>query len=331
MRQYALLFLLLLITVPTTATASNPNAGFVEGFWFSDSEPFADTPVRVYVALRNNTGGDLTGTVTFFADGDTLGTQQITALDNRIIESWVDWTPSYGEHALTAKLTRGTVSSADRGETTITLSAAEGTIFVDRDTDGDGVGNKSDIDDDGDGQSDETEISNGTDPLVFDEPPAVAEPVNTPATTATSSDSTTPPAGFEQYLTPSRVDTFLENITEWASSTKEKIDMYRETRATARDSDTSAPAVTVNSDGFGEISRSTDTNRTTRTDRAEPPNGFLGDLVRLMGQGVGGIITIMLMSLSWLLGNPLLLQLALLLLILSGIYSTARRLGRRPH
>ncbi len=324
----AVLLLPLLFLFALPVSAAIPNAGFVQGFWYSTPEPFANEPVRIYVALRNNTGSDLTGTILFYVDDKGIGSQQISALDNRIIESWADWTPTYGAHTLRAELKRGALSSTDTAdETSITLSAAEETLFVDYDTDADGVGNQDDIDDDGDGISDETEVKNGTDPLTYNEP--VVEKPSTSTSTTKTETSTTAPEGLEQFLTPSRVDTMLENITAWASSTKAQVDTYRETRASRATGSSSPDTVVVNNDGFGEITRtvgSTEKHTTT----AELPNGFPGDLIRLIGKGFSGIISVALAGVSGLLGNPLLFQLLLLLGLIGTIFYTARKLSRRP-
>ncbi len=325
-RALILLPLILLVTHVTQASA--PNAGFVQGFWFSSPEPFAGETVRIYVALRNNAGGDLTGTVSFYVDDKAIGSQQVSALDNRIIESWTDWKPTYGAHTIRAELRRGSLSTANGADpTNITLGAAEETLFIDYDTDADGIGNQDDIDDDGDGISDETEVKNGTDPLIYDEP--VAEETESAADTTSLSETTTAPAGLEQYLTPSRVDTMLGNITAWASSTKAQVDSYRETRAAAEAGTDTTDTVEVNNDGFGEITRSTDPVAPT-VKPAELPNGFVGDSIRLVGKVISGIISLILALASWLLGNPILIQLLLLLGILFALTITARTLSRRP-
>ncbi len=329
----------LMLTVPHALHAEALNAGFVHGLWYNNETVLADQPTRVYVAIRNNTGADLTGTVTFFADDKRLGSQAVSALDNRLIESWIDWTPQYGEHALRAELTRMRLSTVGSSTETVAVSvaAATDTIFVDYDTDSDGMGNETDSDDDGDRISDADELREGTDPLVADRAdsddakkereraPAKGSDEATAQDTVATSDG---PEGIERYLTPSRADTLLSGVTHWTEAAKQRLDTYRANRAMER-ATTSVPAIVVNGDGFGEITRSTEASAAT-TDTSEMENNFMSDIIVLMGKLLGGIFTGILLIISWLLGHPSLIQLFLLLGILFGIYLIARKLGRRP-
>ena len=159
--------------VPVPVYAQEFNAGFVQGLWYDTETIFADKPVRIYIAIRNNTGADLTGTVEFFDNDKRIERNNVSALNGRIIESWADWTPSFGTHTLSATLSRielHVVGSSTQAVEVVS-ALAEDTFFVDFDTDGDGIGNEDDKDDDGDGKSDKEEIEAGTDPLVYDAPP----------------------------------------------------------------------------------------------------------------------------------------------------------------
>lgn len=328
----------LMLAVPNSLQAEALNAGFVQGLWYSQETVFADQPTRVYVAIRNNTGADLTGTVTFFADDKRLGSQAVSALDNRLIESWIDWTPHYGEHALRAELTRmrlSTVgSSTDRVD--VSVAAATDSVFADYDTDRDGVGNEADSDDDGDRISDAEELRNGTDPLIPDRDSNDSKARHEldgadDSDVAASPDIGSPignTEGIERYLTPSRADTLLTSVTDWAEATKQKLDTYRATRAT-REATTSIPVIPVNSDGFGEITRSTEAT-VASVDIPSAEGSFMGDVVTLIGKLLTGIFTLLLFILSWFLGHPSLIQLSLLFGILVGMYLLARKLGRRP-
>ena len=135
---------LFFITLASTALAQEFNAGFVQGLWYQDKVMFVDTPTRIYVAVRNNTGADLTGTVEFFDNDNKIERNNISALDGRIIESWADWTPTYGEHTITATISRielHQVGSSTQAVEIVSASASD-TFFVDYDTDNDGVGNQ---------------------------------------------------------------------------------------------------------------------------------------------------------------------------------------------
>lgn len=328
------LLILALGLLPAAALAQDINAGFVRGLWYSDDTFFADETVRIYVAIRNNTNADLTGTVVFYANDKRLGSQSVAALNGRIIESWIDWTPAYGNYELRAELNRVKLSAAGDETETVdsTLTAATDTRFVDYDTDGDGIGNETDLDDDADGVPDLEEIAAGTDPLVAQLPSETAleetSLAEREAVTMTNEGTSPTTAGLEQFLTPSRADTLLTNITAWTDRTKARLDDYRETRQAATDlSDT--PEITVNSDGFGEVVRSTD----TAAAHTQPPNqgnGIVADLVRFVGNILSALYAGGLALTSWLLGHAMLMQLLLLFIILGGTYFAARTLGSRP-
>lgn len=320
------LFALLLLLYPLSGVASDINAGFVRGIWYSSESVFADTPTRVYVAIRNNTGADLTGTVTFYANNKKIGTQPVAALNSRIIESWVDWEPAYGEYELRAELTQVKLSTvgSQREAVDTAIAAASDKIFVDYDTDGDSTGNKTDEDDDGDKVSDEEEIAAGTDPLVSSRDATTTE-ATTKTTEVTSSPSATA-GGLERYLTPSRADTLLSGLTTWATNVKTKLDDYREARS--RGTGDTPPPVPVNSDGFGEVTRTTDPDAIP--DTAPTPNSFVSDFVRLIGALLSGIMTLALALVSWILGHVLFLQLLFLAAILAGTYFLAQKMGSRP-
>jgi hypothetical protein len=339
---YTSIFLLI---TPITY-AQEFNAGIVQGLWYSQDKVFADTAVRIYVAIRNNTGSDLTGTVEFLDGNTRIGRASVSALDGRIIESWVDWTPSYGEHTISASLSRTKLHAI--GENTesiiVTSALAEDTFFVDYDTDDDGIGNKEDLDDDGDGTSDTEEIKNGTDPLHFDTPQKTESDTpkentyekDTTTTATTSHGNNDKPEGLEQYLTPSRADTMLSGITQTINTTKEKLDSYRHTRTVASgDKEPQVEEIEVNADGFGEITRSTkeetkNQQAESNKPKAQKPEGFLGDIFTFIGTIFGGIYTGILAILSFLLNYPILIQLLLLFSILFFLYKTAKKLGGRP-
>tara|TARA_B100000745_G_scaffold290251_2_gene229033 strand:+ start:2759 stop:3817 length:1059 start_codon:yes stop_codon:yes gene_type:complete len=350
MKQVLLASAFLLYVLPVYAHAQEFNAGFVQGLWYSQETFFVDDTVRIYVAIRNNTGSDLTGTVEFFDNDERIGRSTVSALDGRIIESWVDWEPDYGEHRISASISKIELHTV--GETTeaieVRSSLAEDVLFVDVDTDGDDVGNKNDIDDDGDGISDIVEQNNGTNPLVYDEPTPLssAEASETEEgksphseTNGTGTDSSTSTAeGLEQYLTPSRADAVLESVTAYTQALKKDLDMYRAKRRAVQNGETledAVPEIEVDKDGFGEITRTDGTveSKTEKEKTREPkekPEGFMGDLISFIGSIFGGIYTGVLAIISWTLGYPILIQLLLLFGILYGMYKIAKRLGGRP-
>ena len=144
----------------------------MQGLWYSEEPIFAEEDVRMYVALRNNAESDLTGKVRFIDNGTVVATKNISAISGRLVEAWADWNPSFGEHRLEVVLSDVYLQAVGEGAefATVTHAIAEDILFVDFDTDKDGIGNKEDTDDDGDDISDIDEVAQGTDPLVFDEP-----------------------------------------------------------------------------------------------------------------------------------------------------------------
>ncbi|MFT5849988.1 MAG: hypothetical protein ACI9H6_000817 [Patiriisocius sp.] len=346
--KQTLLFLLLML-LPTPTLAQTLNAGFVQGLWYSQETIFADDTVRIYVAIRNNTGADLTGTVEFFDNEKRIERVNVSALDGRIIESWADWTPSFGSHSISATLTRTELHTVGSSTKAIVVTAAlsEDIVFVDYDTDGDGIGNNTDIDDDADGVSDTDEEKNGTDPLTFNAPPGEPEANDTEDTSddeandneeQSTNSSNGDTEGLEQFLTPSRADTVLGNITTFAQEKKEQLDTYRETRKKDEVSTTTEEVeddgVVVNEDGFGTITRTTNgepsESGTKETPKAQKPGGLFGDIITFFGTILNGIYAGTLAIISWMLGYPTLLQLLLLIGILLGMYRIARKLGGRP-
>lgn len=326
-----------LLLLPQLSFGAGVNAGFVQGMWYSDDTPLAEVVMRVYVAIRNNTNGDLSGTVTFYDNGKKVSAQSVTALDGRIIESWTDWKPTSGEHTLKAELTRATLSvvGSSTESVTVAVAAAQDTIFVDIDTDGDTIGNTNDTDDDNDGISDETETARGTDPLTSQTPKKEttnsssdnqSESKTTAQSTENTPNTTAESEGLEHYLTPSRADTILAGITSITEQAKAKVDAYRASRATT--TPTNSTSVTVDNDGFGAITRSTDAP--TLPKQSEPGSGFMHNLAAGMSTLLHALVTALLALLSLLLGHPVFIQLLILIGILCTLYLIAKKLGSRP-
>lgn len=310
------------------------NAGFVQGLWYSD-KVFAEKTVRVYVAIRNNTGSDLTGTVEFFDNDKRIERNNVSALDGRIIESWADWKPSYGEHTLSATLSR--IELHQVGSSTkaveVTAALAEDIIFVDFDTDGDGIGNKDDIDDDGDGISDEVEEKNGTNPLQFDEPEEDTDETEdeNDSETEQQNNNTEGAQGLEQYLAPSRAQETIETFTRTINTTKRNLDSYIQKRSEAIERENNPEAIVVDEDGFGEITRTTAEEKKNEIQTPEiQKGGFVDTALNSIGTIGTAVYTVLLAATSFILGHPILVQLGILIAILFGLYKLARKFGSRP-
>ena len=328
------------ILFATPVLAEEFNAGFVQGLWYSTDQVFVDEPVRIYIAIRNNTGSDLTGTVEFRDGTRLIERNSVSALDNRLIESWADWTPTYGEHTISATLSKVTLHQVgtDTEKAEVVANATEDIIFVDYDTDKDGVGNETDEDDDGDGIKDKED----DEPLVFNEsaePEAAAETeddteaaaVEEPEPEDSSAGATAGPAGLERYLVDSRAENALSGVTNVINTTRRNLDTYRQNRGS--EAEETAPAentqtteektsTSTATDGssFGEIERSYE----------ESGPGLIASIVSAVGTIIDKIYTLILFLFSLYLGHPVIVQLTLLALILLVVYKLARRIGRRP-
>lgn len=362
LRKHLGIFIFLIyIVLPIQIThAMEPNAGIVQGLWYGKEKIFANETVRMYVAIRNYTESDLTGTVEFFDGDKRIERRSVTALDGRIIESWADWTPSYGTHSLKATLSRIELSrvGSTTKEVTVTSSLAEDTIFVDYDTDSDNIGNEKDQDDDGDGISDVQEKKDGTNPLVkeigIETPNSTSDSSrggtdeNSSANTDDTSDNTdirssannrssrgssNSPQGLEQYLAPSPVETALGTVTNYITQTKTNLDTYRGQRAEKLTlENASSTKIEVNADGFGAITRTDEKDKNNASIEIPKIEGesFFDKLFSVIGSIATSLYTFVLATLSLILAHPIFIQLGLLLLILFGLIKLASKFGRRP-
>ncbi|NQU82997.1 MAG: hypothetical protein HQ539_03535 [Parcubacteria group bacterium] len=192
---FILVVLVFLVCASYTLAQNTPpvNAGFVSGIWFSQSTFFANQKVRAYSAIQNQSSFDILGKVEFYDNETLIDSSNFSAISNRLIEVWADWTPTYGNHEIYAKIVEIKKSEIGKSPEDIILPNTISTkyeIFIDEDTDEDRIGNKDDPDDDNDGISDVVEIAQNSDPLVKD-----SKPVNTNNQNATADSSVHQGAG----------------------------------------------------------------------------------------------------------------------------------------
>lgn len=345
MKVRALLLALLLI--PTLSFGAEFNAGFVQGLWYSADEVFAGKPVRVYVALRNNTTHDLTGTVTFTDNGSRIGTASISALPGRLVEAWTDWNPTRGEHELRATLSNIQIHEIGGNTKRIEVVSdlAEDVLIVDIDTDEDGIGDTNDTDDDNDGFTDEEEQNQNTDPLdptsLPKETEVEEETINEDHTEAFSekeetNTSASESSGLERFFDDStRIDTFLAGFTEKIEETKTSLDTYRAERnlARSRGTGTSTEDRGNKEDIQGSSSSSSPTNEQATITRsrieAEKP-GIMSRMSSAIHDLFAGLYTFLLFLFSKLLAYPAIIELLFLLTVIIVVFRIARRFGRRP-
>lgn len=172
------LFLILFFIVMsgTTVYAVEPsikNAGFVpSNIWYSKEQFFAGDKVRIYTVIFNGSSYDIQGVVEFLDNGVSIGRTNFSLSGGgRVQDMWIDWKAGEGKHTITARIVDTTYSAIGGAKRAITLDNAEAgknERTIDRDTDGDGIGNADDLDDDNDGVADVDELRNGTDPLKKD-------------------------------------------------------------------------------------------------------------------------------------------------------------------
>lgn len=310
-------------------SASEQNAGFVQGIWYSSEPIFEGVPTRIYVAVRNNTEHDLTGTVRFMDNGKRIGSSEISALSGRLVEAWIDWTPTYGEHNITTTVSDATLHIIG-GETElldVAGIAAEDTFSVDTDTDKDGVGNTTDTDDDNDGVLDITEKERGSNPLVAniqqEKEEVIKKPIEETPHENTSTTESADAEGLEQYLDDGIADTLLSNATTKIENAKAALDSYRAERseklASIKENATSS-SLTINQQG---------STATITRSKIETQNSLLGSFVKSVASLLALIWTFILWIFSNTLSHPALLELILLIGIVYLVYRVARRLGRR--
>lgn len=137
------------------AHAAN-SSGLVNGLWFS-IDPVTDfSEVTVYSVVHNQTDTQLQGIATLVVDGEAIGAQEVRVGAGAIEKIGIDHAFTSGSHTVHMSFTAG-----NGAEVTLSELAAK-TIFVVKDTDGDGIQDTTDPDDDNDGILD----TEDTEPLV---------------------------------------------------------------------------------------------------------------------------------------------------------------------
>ncbi len=177
--KQAIVFLILIFFVFGIVEQGNAserilkNAGFLsKNIWYSKEPFFVGEYIRIYSAIFNGSGEDILGTIEFYDNNKFIAKNDFLASrGGRIVESWIDWKPNFGQHNITAKIINPRIALIGGGEIPIILEYAEAMksdVFADIDTDNDNIGNREDEDDDNDGIPDKEEIEKGTNPLNLD-------------------------------------------------------------------------------------------------------------------------------------------------------------------
>ena len=259
--------------------------------------------MRIYAAIRNNTGADITGTIIFYDNQSAISQTPVAALDGRIIESWADWTPTTGHHVIAARLTAVESHAIGQPAETISIADANATSTI--------------------------AVAPPPPPKVIPSPTASTTTHDQTGTTTTNTVAVpfVPQSGLEQYLPASPVTTALDTVTTITNHAKQALDTYRAKQAAAQTPTVGLQQldIPVNQNGFGTITRS----MAQAKPAAQIPNDAFGTALHATGAALAYAWNGLLSGLSWTLGYPALIQFLLLLGIIVTLYRLARRYGRR--
>lgn len=158
MKNFLKISLFIFLFILANNQASAVGIGFVSNnIWLSDESPMEGDNIKIYSVIVNDDARDLEGEIVFF-DNDTAisvalyfyleknGTSEVVS---------INWDAVAGEHQFRALIQNANFILADDSRISVDgfiMSQSTEIIFVDIDTDGDGVG-------------DQEENNNGTDPL----------------------------------------------------------------------------------------------------------------------------------------------------------------------
>lgn len=137
--------------LPTAFAASGDLSVSDASVYLSNNSPLEGGAVRIWATVSNNSSTDLLGSVRFLADGEAVGVDQpVSALAGSTDDVFIDWVPPYsGSFQLTVSVIPWDATADDPSNNTVVKD-----VYVQQDTDFDGIPNDSDEDDDGDGVND---------------------------------------------------------------------------------------------------------------------------------------------------------------------------------
>lgn len=147
-----LVVVLFLLTQASTAFAGTKELSIPDDSVRFNTGTFTEgKQIRIYASVANSSSTDLLGTAKFYDNGSQIGGDQaISVLANKTDDVFIDWYPKYGSHRVVIKIFPWDSANDDASN-----NDAERTIFVQQDTDHDGITNDKDPDDDGDGVNDD--------------------------------------------------------------------------------------------------------------------------------------------------------------------------------
>lgn len=148
--------LVLMGTMPAFAQEFGADLSLEPGSVRTENYVIAGKAVRIYATVKNNSSQDLFGTVKFYDEknGEFIGEDQpVSALANNTDDVFVDWNAkSVGEYPISARVIPWEQEGDNPDNNKVTTS-----IYVDLDSDLDGIPNRQDPDDDNDGVADNSD------------------------------------------------------------------------------------------------------------------------------------------------------------------------------
>lgn len=157
----AAIFCVASFLLPTTALARADLMISQNEINFSVDKIFTGQNVRIYAKVLNDGDTDVSGYVVFSDGKKEIGKPQVvSARAGSYDDVYVDWQPDSGTYNISAKI----VATEPAEENSANNLAVIENYFIDKDTDGDGIGDASDDDIDNDGLQNKDESNNGTSP-----------------------------------------------------------------------------------------------------------------------------------------------------------------------
>lgn len=151
--RFTLPIIALLWAVPVFAQDYNKDLSLEAGSVRTESNVIVGKTVRIYASVKNNSNQDLFGTVKFYDEshGTFIGEDQpVSIIANETDDVFVDWdAKSVGEFPISARIIPWDEGGDNPDNNKVTTA-----IYVDLDSDGDGIPNRQDPDDDNDGVND---------------------------------------------------------------------------------------------------------------------------------------------------------------------------------
>ena len=157
---------LFFICVPFATHAARFDLRLMSDVVVLPAHPLVSSPVKLYVTIDNVGADDVEGMV-MFRDGDAIIGQKPISV--RVVgspeEVWISWTPKEaGSHVISIRV----VNDLEFPEASPVDNETSRTVFVDQDTDGDGILDSVDPDIDNDGLTNTQEATIGTNPKKVD-------------------------------------------------------------------------------------------------------------------------------------------------------------------